>query len=124
MDVQRLADRTSEHDSRFDSHTSRLTALEAFQGTLPNLALQTGKLAVSFSNVSTYTRVITFPRAFTIAPNVFCSLESGAGTTARWGVRPFNITTTGFTLFCYPNDAGSAQTWSNIPVSWLAITLG
>lgn len=123
-DVHGLANRVTGNDSRLGDHANRLTVLETFQASLPNLNLQTGKLAVSFSNLSTYTRVVTFPRAFTTAPNVFCSLESGAGTTARWAVRPFNITTTTFTLFAYPNDSGTTQTWSNIPVSWLAITLG
>ena len=123
-DVQGLADRAAEHDTRFGAHANRLTALEAFQAALPNLVLQTGKLSVSFTNESLYTRPITFPRAFSTTPNVFCSIESGSGVTARWDARAFNITASGFTLFCFPNDIGDTKTWSGIPVSWLALTLG
>ncbi|MCD0446452.1 H-type lectin domain-containing protein [Glycomyces sp. A-F 0318] len=122
--MQHLADRDAAHDSHFDEHATRLTALEAFQAALPNLDLQVGRQAVSFTNQSLHTRVLTSPRPFPTAPSVFCSLESGSGVTGRWDARAFNITAQGFPLFCYPNNIGDTSSWSNIPVSRLALTIG
>jgi hypothetical protein len=123
-DVQTVANRVTGHDSALADLAADIAALQAFQNALPKLAIQTGKIAVSFSNQSLYTLAVTFPQAFGTAPTMMCTIESGSGVTGRWDVRPFNITTTGFTLFCFPNDAGTTQTWASVPVSWTALTIG
>lgn len=85
---------------------------------------QTGIELVSFTSLSSHTRTVTFPVPFASIPVIPApNIASGAGAAARWGARAFSITTTGFTLFVYTgDDTGIApQTWTNIPVHWIAI---
>lgn len=84
---------------------------------------QTGTQLVSFVALSTFTVAVNFPVAFANVPTVTVNINSGAGVTARWGARAFNVTTTGFTLFVFEGDAADpAQTWTNVPVQWQAMS--
>lgn len=123
-DVHAVAARVDGHAMTLAELATDVAALQAFQNALPKLTIQTGRIAVSFSNQSLYTLAVTFPAPFATAPTMMCTIESGSGVTARWDVRPFNITPAGFTLFCFPNDVGTSQTWSAQPVSWTALTIG
>lgn len=83
--------------------------------------VQAGLLSVSFTSLSSYTRSVTFPEAFPVAPVMFVEIASGAGTTGRYEARPINITPTGFTLFVLLSDAAEgADTWTDVPVHWIA----
>lgn len=80
-----------------------------------------GSVSVSFTSLTTFTQVVTFPEAFATVPAVITNINSGNGAAAHWDSRAINITNTGFTLFVYAPPSGTAQTWSNIPVQWIAI---
>lgn len=73
----------------------------------------------SLTAVASATFAITFTHAFTLAPQVNCNINSGAGSTARWVARAFNITTTGFTYFVFAADS-VASTWVNVALTWAA----
>ncbi len=91
-------------------------------GRMAAVDYQSGVVSVSFTSQTSWTESVVFPEAYTAAPVVNTEIASGAGATARWGSRAYNITPTGFTLFLFIMDtANSAATWSDIPVSWTAI---
>lgn len=82
---------------------------------------QAGLHTVSFTTLTSTTIPITFPEPFPVVPIVNCEIASGAGTTGRFEARPISASTTGFTLFILLTDsAQTAQTWSNVPVMWMA----
>lgn len=86
-------------------------------------SLKEGVELVSFVGQSLLVKAINFPEAYPVGviPVVMTNIESTAGTTIRWGSRSQGITNTGFNLFVFKGDAADAdQTWSNVPVSWLA----
>jgi hypothetical protein len=78
-----------------------------------------GTRSVSFTTQSSFTVATTFGFTFAAPPGVTTSIDSGAGETARWGSRAISVTTTGFTLFVFQNQA-TTNTWVNIPVVWIA----
>lgn len=75
---------------------------------------------ISFTNVTSFTRNITFTTPFTTVPHVSVNINSGAGPTARWGARAITVSTTGFTLFLFSGALGETGTWASVPVSWKA----
>jgi hypothetical protein len=81
---------------------------------------QTGLSTVSFTNKESFTVDITFPIAYSTAPRVFTNIAAGAGSTARWGSRAIEVTTSGFSLFLFSGDADTVS-WSAIPVHWTAV---
>lgn len=82
---------------------------------------QAGQLLVSFTSLSSYTRVEVFPEPFPVAPIMSCEIASGAGVTGRFEARPINITATGWTLFVLITDAAEGvDTWVDQPVHWTA----
>lgn len=84
---------------------------------------QVGIELVSFSSATLHTRIVTFPTPFATAPVMPPpNIASGAGPTARWDARAYNITTNQFTMFVYSTDISPvSQNWVNIPVHWTAI---
>jgi hypothetical protein len=80
---------------------------------------RTGSVNVSFTSLSSTTALVSFGFTFPSPPNVTTNIASAAGETARWGSRAFNVTTTGYTLFVFQNQA-TTSTWTGIPVSWTA----
>lgn len=85
--------------------------------------MQSGRQLVSFVALSSTTVNVTFPTPFPVGtvPNVMANIASAGGPTARWGVRAYNESNTGFTLFLFKGDAADpAQTWTNVPVTWWA----
>ncbi|MCI4045484.1 hypothetical protein [Streptomyces sp. TRM75563] len=82
---------------------------------------QAGQLLVSFTNLSSYTELVTFPEPFPIAPIMTCEISSGAGTTGRFEARPINVGPAQWTLFVLLTDAAEGpDTWSNIAIHWTA----
>ncbi|MEU2487019.1 H-type lectin domain-containing protein [Streptomyces sp. NPDC012617] len=77
----------------------------------------------SFTNVTSFTRNITFTTPFAAPPHVTVNINSGAGPTARWGARAINVSTTGFTIFLFSGALGETGTWASVPVSWRATGL-
>ena len=93
----------------------------AITGGLPLRPSQRNTELVSFVAQTSFTVNVVFPQAFTVIPSVVTNINSGDGTTARWDSRAISISTTGFTLFLYRGvGTDPAQTWVNIPVSWIA----
>lgn len=94
-------------------------------GTDQNLKVRTHRVRigeqdtelVSFAAVTSKTVAVSFATAFAAAPNVHCNINSGSGVTANWHARAINISTTGFTMFCF----GPSNTWTNVPVQWTAV---
>ncbi|MFI0593707.1 hypothetical protein [Streptomyces griseus] len=82
---------------------------------------QAGILTVSFTNLASYTQNVTFPEPFPVPPIMNCEIASGAGTTGRFEARPINVSAVGWTLFILTTDAAEGpDTWSNVPVHWIA----
>lgn len=95
----------------FNFEGTSLTAKPVLRGITP----------VSFTGQTSFTVNVNFPASFTATPSVTTNIASGAGNTTRWGSRAYNVTTTGFTLFVFRGDATDGpETWSNIPVHWIA----
>ncbi|MFJ8446828.1 hypothetical protein [[Kitasatospora] papulosa] len=83
---------------------------------------QAGSLNVSFTSLSSYTQAVTFPDGpFPVIPILNVEIVSGAGSSGRFEARPINPTVSGFTLFVLLSDAAEgADTWTNVPVNWVA----
>jgi hypothetical protein len=89
----------------------------------PAKALQVGTTPVSFtSQTAVTTATVTFPTAFAATPVVMLNIFTGSGVAAHWSARAINITPTGFQIFVYADTGAAAQTWSAIPVQWMATT--
>ncbi|MFE4330170.1 hypothetical protein ACFRQM_12090 [Streptomyces sp. NPDC056831] len=83
---------------------------------------QAGSILVSFTNLASYTQIVTFPVPFPVAPIMNAEISSGAGSTGRFEARPINVNPSGFTLFILLTDAAEGpDTWSNVAVHWTAI---
>lgn len=80
----------------------------------------TGVESVSFASASSHTRTINFGITFPGVPKVTIHINSSAGSTAQWHIRPYNVTVTSFDIFAFSGDAG-ADVWSSIPCGWIAI---
>jgi hypothetical protein len=103
--------------------TATLTGSLAVSGYVTGQNHQSGSVNVSFVALSSSTVAVLYDVAFPVGvvPTVTTNINSGAGVTARWDSRAFNVSNTGFTLFVYKTDgADPAQTWANVPVQWHA----
>lgn len=80
-----------------------------------------GTLNVSFTALTSFTQTVTFANPFSTLPVVNTNIASGNGVAAHWNSRAINVSTTGFQLFVYADASGAAQTWTNIPVNWIAV---
>lgn len=92
---------------------------------LPYKTMQAGIASVSFTSQTSFTVTVTFGTAFPsgVTPVVVTTISSGSGTVTRWGSRAISVTNTGFTLFVFQGQTSDpSQTWSAIPVSWVAVT--
>lgn len=84
--------------------------------------MQVGSELVSFTSLTSTTIPITFATPFSGQPRMFTNIASGSGSTQRWDSRAINVTSSGFTLFLFQGDGSDpAQTWTNIPVHWMAV---
>lgn len=88
----------------------------------PARALQVGTASVSFTTQTAFTQSVTFPTAFAATPVVMTNIHFGSGNAAHWSSRAINITSTGFSVFVYADTSAAAQTWSAVPVQWMATT--
>lgn len=88
----------------------------------PARALQVGTTSVSFTSQTSFSKAVTFPTPFAATPVVTTNIHFGGGNAAHWASRAINITTTGFTVFVFADTGSSAQTWSAVPVQWIATT--
>ncbi|WP_038843453.1 hypothetical protein [Salinispora arenicola] len=83
---------------------------------------ESGEVAVSFTDQTSHTQVVTFAAPFAAPPHVSTQIVSGSGAAARWESRPISISATQFTLFVYRGDgSASPSTWSDVPVQWIAV---
>lgn len=81
---------------------------------------ETGTVSVSFTTQSSFFTDVTFATPFSLAPAVMTNISNAAGVTGAWTSRAYNITTTGFRLFVQ-NVNSTTNTWSGVPVDWVAI---
>jgi hypothetical protein len=97
------------------------TTLTSHQNNITNLTMwtRTGTQNMSFTTLSQSTANVSFGFTFPTAPRVTTNIDSAAGETARWCSRAYSITTTGFIMFVFQAQA-TTNTWSSIPVSWVA----
>ena len=91
------------------------------QTNITNLTNWTRRGTVLFTFVAqgSFTIVVNFGFTFPTAPTVMTNLDTGSGVAARWISRAISITTTGFTAFVHSADA-TTDTWTDIPMSWVA----
>lgn len=82
--------------------------------------IQRGTETLTFTTDDAVTQAVVFPTAFADTPLVFTNIHSGAGSTARWGSRAINITTSGFNIFVFSPDGGTAS-WTGVDVQWIAV---
>lgn len=83
---------------------------------------QRGTEIISFTSQTSFTVSVVFPVAFSAMPVVTTNINSGDGSTARWGSRAISVSPTGFTLFLFRGDGTDpAATWSGISVQWMAM---
>ncbi|MCP3820056.1 hypothetical protein NLX86_18745 [Streptomyces sp. A3M-1-3] len=82
--------------------------------------IQSGTVAMSWTNVDQATASVTFPVAFPATPRVFININNGTGVVARWISRATNVSTSGFTAFLFAAEAGGTTTGSNVDVHWFA----
>lgn len=117
-------------ETKVDVNTTNITAnagdIDAVESDVQDLTnwIRTGTELVSFTSQSSFTVVVPFGFTFPSPPAMSTEIVSGSGTTARWGSRAINITTSQFTLFVFGNNDGGTTdttTWDDIPVSWIAI---
>lgn len=88
----------------------------------PAKALQVGTASVSFTSQTSFSQSVTFPTAFAATPVVMTNIFTGSGVAGHWSSRAINITPTGFQIFVFSESGAAAQTWSAIPVQWMATT--
>lgn len=83
---------------------------------------QFGEQLISFTNQTSAFVDVTFPQPFLAGtrPAVVASVSAIAGQANGWWVRTANITNTNFRMSV---SAINASSWSNIPVSWVAVGL-
>ena len=101
---------------------------EATEAALQDLAalvaavpkVKAGEVSVSFSSANNNSRSVSFGTTFTTPPAVSANINTGDGSASGWQARAYNITTTGFSLLVF-HSTGVAGTWSNIPVTWIAV---
>lgn len=122
-DVHTVAGRVDGHDMRFSEQAAMLADVMAFVARFPNLRIQTGRSTLSFAATDAYTHPITFPVAFGAVPVIVANIDAAPAATARWDVRAISPSATGFTFFVYANASGAATAWSNVSISWLALSL-
>lgn len=79
-------------------------------------AYESGTVVFNFTSDNSVTADVTFINPFVNPPRVFTNINSGAGPTASWGSRAFNIATNGFRMFVF----GPVATWVNVGVDWAA----
>lgn len=84
-----------------------------------NLGVQSGVEVLSFGPATSFTLLVTFARPYAVAPAVFTNIGSAAGSTAGWISRAITINFDNFTLFV----SGALNTWTNIPVNWMAVPM-
>lgn len=86
---------------------------------------EAGLVRVSFTTLATFTVAVSFTVPFTSPPIVLTNIDSlsGVGETNNWVSRPYNITTTGFTLWVEAAD-DATDTWTSVPVNWVAMLPG
>lgn len=80
-----------------------------------------GKVPISFTTQTSFVQTVTFPTAFVTPPVVMTNIADGTGAVAHWDSRAIAITNSTFQIFVYAATGAAAQTWSNIPVQWIAI---
>ena len=119
-------------DDQFESASLNVSGASTLTGTvtantiqkstgIQYKASQQGTASVSFLTETSFTQAVVFPITFPTIPNVQVNINSGLGETARWCARAIAVATTGFTLFVFRGDnSDPAETWSSIPVQWLA----
>lgn len=85
--------------------------------------VQAGSTLINFTAQTSWTEAVVFPTSFSGQPRMSCNIASGSGNAARWGARAINVTSTGFTIFVFRGDnTDPAETWTNIPVHWIAVS--
>lgn len=82
------------------------------------LSIPTGQASVSFTAQTSFDVTVSFGWTFAANPRVLVNIANTAGVTANWSVRAHTVTTTGFILRAW---GPSSQTWSGVPVTWVAI---
>lgn len=115
-------------ETKVDANTANITANATdIADNADNLSafvdrFQTGTELISFSNLAATIVGVSFPIAFSTTPIVMTNIDTGSGVAARWISRAINIGGSGFTLFVFATDDNGTETqsWTDIPVSWLA----
>lgn len=80
--------------------------------------IQAGTVTIVTTAASTFDYLVTFPRAYTVAPFVVCSPVGGSVNM----VQPVNLpTTTGVNLRAFKRDGSAFTAGTSITVHWFAI---
>lgn len=109
-----IESKNTTQDNTLTSQDTRISALEA-------QIFDHGTVNVSFASDTQFTLSVTFNKTFTAAPAVTTNIGTGTAVASHWDSRAEGVSTTGFTLFVFSPNGGAAQTWSNIPVQWIAV---
>ena len=121
-DIQKLAEAV---DTDVAAVKTELAATTAGLATaLSGMKLLTGSATIAGGRSWSYTRSVSFGATFSSPPMVWVSIATAAGGTDKVQIRPFNITTTGFTSWIYTVDRSILvvmETTMSVPISWLAI---
>lgn len=97
--------------------------IAAGAGAIRSLAesLQARTELVSWTNVSSVTKAVTFPKPFVVAPVVVVNDAGNTSETPRWSARGFNVTPTGFTIYLAAPVSTAPSTATNHLVQWFAL---
>lgn len=101
--------------------TTADSALAKVTGQLGGLSIQIRHTTIAGGPSWAYTRTYSFDTAFSSPPHVECTLETTAGGTEHILVRPFNITTTGFSCWIYTNDRSIIGDGTSFSFGFVAI---
>jgi hypothetical protein len=100
--------------------TSLQATITANQTSITNLTnwTRTGTVLMTFAALASATTPVNFGFTFPGIPKVMGNITTTTGT-SLWAARPVDITTTGFTMYVFRTN-GTAASWTDIPVDWVA----
>lgn len=76
-----------------------------------------GGFLLSFGPAPSVTINITYAKTYSASPFPYITIDTAAGPTALCVTRPFNRSTTGFSMLLFSTD-GTNRTFANVLISW------
>lgn len=111
----------SQHHTLGNGRNQAAPGNHTHDGVTSKLLYQSGTVVMSFTSQSSVTQSVQFPQPFANIPIVMTNIASNVAGAVRWNSRAVTVTTTGFTMSVFKGDgADAAQTWTNVPVQWIA----